>query len=108
MNCESVTGYLFGFIIYAGAETKYGDARVMKLPFDEYITPSKVLISLMRIYANKGYTVTLDNRYTSPEVAEALFKRSIDSYDTLRKKAGLPIGLLVMSTGERGRTHHQV
>ena len=39
---------------------------------------------------NKGYNVTLDNLYTSPELLCVLFSHQTDSYGTLRKKAGLP------------------
>ena len=92
MNCESLTGYLLGFIIYTGSETNYKDAGDMVLPknFDEYKTPSRVVMSLMAPYINQGYVVTLDNLYSSPELAEILFSHQIDSFGTLRKKAGLP------------------
>ena len=39
---------------------------------------------------NQGYCVTLDNYYTSPEIATALISQEIDCYGTLKKKAGLP------------------
>ena len=92
MNCESSSGYLRGFIVYVGSETNYGDGGTMKLakPFDDYKTPSKVVLSLLRSYDNKGYKVTLDDVYTSPELAAALFDHKTDSFGTLRKKEGLP------------------
>ena len=92
MNCESATRYLLGFIIYTGADTNYGDAGTMRFtqPFDEHKSPSKVLLSLLRKYTNKSYTVTLDNLYSSPELASCLLNQKIDSYGTLRKKQGLP------------------
>ena len=64
----------------------------MKLakPFDDYKTPSKVVLSLLRSYVNKGYKVTLDDVYTSPELAAALSDHKTDSFGTLRKKEGLP------------------
>lgn len=92
MNCESRSDYLLGFIVYVGSETDYGNAGTMKLPkpFDDYKTPSKVVFSILRSYVNQGYKVTLDNLYTSPELASALFDHKTDSFGTLRKKEGLP------------------
>ena len=90
MLCESNTGYLSNFIIYTGASTAYPVwPLVLPKPFDEYKNPSKVVLSLLSGYVNLGYCVTLDNYYTSPEIAEALLELQTDCYGTL-KKAGLP------------------
>ena len=91
MLCESRTGYLLNFIIYTGATTKYHEP-LNRLPmvFDDYKSPSKVVLSLLCEYLNKGYCVTLDNYYTSPELANALISCNTDCYGTLRKKQGLP------------------
>ena len=92
MNCESSSGYLLGFIVYVGSGTDYGDAGTMTLskPFDDFKTPSKVVLALLRNYVNQGYTVTLDNLYTSPELASTLFNHKTNCFGTLRKKEGLP------------------
>ena len=62
MLCESKTGYLLNFIIYTGATTEYPDQPdPLPTKFDEYKSPSKVVLSLLHDYLHKGYCVTLDN-----------------------------------------------
>lgn len=91
MLCESQSGYLLNFIIYTGATTEYLNPLAnLDLPFDTYKSPSKVVLSLLHDYLNKGYCVTLDNYYTLPELAEALLLNDTDCYGTLRKKSNLP------------------
>ena len=92
MLCESDSGYLMSFIIYCGADTKYNPPADINLPknFDEYKSPSKVVLSLASSILNQGYCVIVDNLYTSPELARALFENGTDIYGTLRKKGGLP------------------
>jgi len=61
------------------------------MPFDDFKSPSKVIISSMgEEYLQKGYCLTLDNYYTSPELAKALLMLETDSFGTLHKKEGLP------------------
>ena len=49
--CESKTGYLLNFIIYAGATTEYSDQPdPLPMKFDEYKSPSKVVLSLLHDY----------------------------------------------------------
>ena len=57
----------------------------------DYKTPSQIVLALMDEFLEKGYTLTLDNYYTSPEIAEALLSLNTDCYGTLRKKEGLPL-----------------
>ena len=91
MLCESSSAYLYSFIIYAGADTKYVDPGVQfPKPFHDYPTYSQVVLSLMQGLFNQGYSVTLDNLYTEPSLLLALFKNSTDCFGTLRKKKGLP------------------
>ena len=68
MLCESNTGYLLNYIVYVGAATAYPNApENLQLPLEYYKSPSKVVLSLLHRYLNKGYCVTLDNCYTFPE-----------------------------------------
>ena len=92
MLCESSTGYLFGFIIYTGGDTNYvaPDNIVLTKPFDSFGNPSKVVLSLLAPYLNKGYSMTLDNFYTAPELAKVLYINKTDVYGTLRRKVELP------------------
>ena len=60
------------------------------MKFDVYKSPSKVVLSLLNDYLYKGYCVTLDNYYTSPELADELVSCDTDCYSTLLKIQGLP------------------
>ncbi|XP_066915080.1 piggyBac transposable element-derived protein 4-like [Clytia hemisphaerica] len=93
MLCESGSGYLSNFIIYTGATTVYTPPTgVFNFPteFEDLKNPSKVVLSLLGDLLGKGHSVTLDNYYTSPEVANCLLKARTDCYGTLRAKAELP------------------
>ena len=91
MVCESDTGYLLRFIVYTGGSTVYQEpVEELSKQFDDYTNPSKVVLSLLRGFYNKGYCVTLDNFYTSPEIAKELLSIGTDCYGTLRKKQDLP------------------
>ena len=73
MLSKSNTGYLLNYIVYVGASTAYPNAPAnLQLLFEDYTSPSKVVLSLFHRYLNKGYCVTLDNYYTSPELGKAL------------------------------------
>ena len=91
MVCESDTGYLPRFIVYTGASTVYQEpVEELSKQFDDYSNPSKVILSLLRGFYNKGHCVTLDNFYTSPGIAKELLSLETDCYGTLRKKQDLP------------------
>ena len=91
MLCESDTGYLQNFIVYVGANISYPNAPPnLPQPYEEYTSPSKVVLSLLHQYLNKGYCVTLDNYYTSLELAKALLLNKTDCFGSLQKKANLP------------------
>ena len=45
---------------------------------------SRVVLSLMKPSFGKGYCVSVDNFYTSPQLADALVMNQIDTYGTLR------------------------
>ena len=91
MLCESNTGYLLNYSVYVGATTAYPNAPAnLQLPFEDYTSPSKVVLSLFHRYLNKGYCVTLDNYYTSPELGKPLMLNGTNCFGTLRKKSNLP------------------
>lgn len=62
MLCESSIGYPSNFIVYCGADTSYPEPSSISLPkpFDDYKNPSKVVLSLMEGFYNKGYNLALD------------------------------------------------
>lgn len=61
---------------------------------------------------DKGYKLTLDNFYTSPEVAKALLEAQTDCFGTLRKKEGQKRGsairFLEMETCKRRPSHEKI
>ena len=65
-------------------------------------TIHKVVLSLLHDCLHKGYCVTLDNYYTSPELTDALLSCDTNSYGTLRKKLGLPSQFWEQFKGEVG------
>ena len=91
MLCESSTGYLSNFIVYTGADTSYPPPNIsLPKPFDEYKNPSKIVLSLLDGFYHQGYSLAVDNYYSSPELFKALYDNKTDAFGTLRRKAGLP------------------
>ncbi|GBM40530.1 PiggyBac transposable element-derived protein 4 [Araneus ventricosus] len=59
--------------------------------YEDYGVSTKSVMTLIHELKNKGYTLTTDNYYTSPELAEILIKCKTDIYGTLRaNRKGLP------------------
>ena len=93
MLCESSSGYLWNFIVYTGATTDYTEPEQPAnnpFNFEDLKSPSKVVLSLLSDLLGEGYSVTLDNYYTSPEIAQILLSYNTDCFGTLRSKANLP------------------
>ncbi|KAG8236323.1 hypothetical protein J437_LFUL018599 [Ladona fulva] len=83
--CESNSGYVWSTIVYTGKGTILDDT------FKNLSMSSQVVMSLMKPLFEKGYCVTTDNFYTSPELAEALISHSCDTYGTVRvTRKGMP------------------
>ncbi|XP_035208278.1 piggyBac transposable element-derived protein 4-like [Stegodyphus dumicola] len=76
--CESKTGYLYSSIIYTGKGTNLSDA------YREMPVSTQVVLSLIEPLLDKGYCLTTDNFYTSPQLADFLVKRQTDTYGTLK------------------------
>ena len=66
MLCKSSSGYVWDFIIYTGKSTVFDNA------YKDLPVSSKVVLTLMKPLLNKGYCLTVDNFYSSPDLAEAL------------------------------------
>ena len=59
MICESNTVYLLKFIVYTGASTVYQEpVEEFSKQFDDYTNPSKIVLSLLRGFYHKDYSVT--------------------------------------------------
>lgn len=99
MLCESTSGYIWSTIIYTGKNTLF-DQTYRNLPVS-----SQVVMSLMRPLLNKGYCLTTDNFYTSPDLAELLVRNKTDTYGTLRfRRKGVPKNISFPKKVARGYT----
>ncbi|GBM28228.1 PiggyBac transposable element-derived protein 4 [Araneus ventricosus] len=76
--CESKSGYVYQLIIYTGKDTLFDDN------YQHLCKSSQVVMTLMQPLLNKGYCLTTDNYYTSPELADILINRRTDIYGTLK------------------------
>ncbi|KAG8229881.1 hypothetical protein J437_LFUL008273 [Ladona fulva] len=74
----TTSGYVWSTIVYMGKGTILDDT------FKNMSMSSQVVMSLMKQLFEKGYCVTTDNFYTSPELAEALISHACDTYGTVR------------------------
>ncbi|XP_040067041.1 piggyBac transposable element-derived protein 4-like [Ixodes scapularis] len=81
--CESSSGYIWNMLMYTGKGAVVGDA--------DMAMGTRVVLSLMSPLLDKGYCVTVDNYYNSPELVEALLERKTDVYGTARSgRKGMP------------------
>lgn len=65
-------------IIYVGKGTQF-DPDYNELPVS-----SRIVLSLLKPLLGKGYCVTVDNYYNSPQLADTLVRNQTDIYGTLR------------------------
>ncbi|XP_029833924.2 piggyBac transposable element-derived protein 4 [Ixodes scapularis] len=92
--CES--GYISNLIVYTGKGTVTPDA--------DSAMGTKVVLSLMEPFLCKGYCVTVENYYTSPELVNKLLQQKTDVYGTVRptRKDVPPFKDLKLKRGEVG------
>ena len=76
--CESQTGYIWNSVIYTGKGTKFNDK------YGDYGMSTSSVLSLIDGLLGKGYCVTMDNFYTSPELFDILIQNKTDAYGTVR------------------------
>ncbi|XP_008181189.1 piggyBac transposable element-derived protein 4-like [Acyrthosiphon pisum] len=83
--CDVETDFILDFIIYTGTETRL-------LPYDANIGISGAVVkTLIAPYLNKGYNLYTDNWYTSPILAQYLYKKKTTITGTVRKnRRGMP------------------
>ena len=75
---ESKSGYVYDMIIYTGKETKI-NKRYENLPIS-----FQIVMTLLKPLLGKGYCLTNDNFYTSPQLAELLLSHKTDCYGTVK------------------------
>ena len=77
--CESSSGYIWNIIIYTGKDTPFSNN------YSSYGIATRCVMTLIEPLLNKGYCVSLDNFYNSPELADLLISNKTDVYGTLRQ-----------------------
>lgn len=85
MICESKSGYIWNSVLYTGKGTTWSDK------YNKYGLATSSVLTLMDPLLDKGYCVTTDNFYTSPELFDILLQRQTDAYGTVRSnRQGMP------------------
>lgn len=88
MLCESKSGYVYNTIIYTGKGT------IQNVDGDELAVSTQVVLALIEDLLGKGYCLTVDNFYTSPQLAEILISQKTDIYGTVKpNRKEMPYGL---------------
>ncbi|GIY71398.1 piggyBac transposable element-derived protein 4 [Caerostris darwini] len=80
MLCESISGYVWSIIIYTGKDT------ILKPEYSKLCFSSQIVLTMMEPLLHKGYCLTIDNYYSSPELADKLVSCRTDTYGTLNLK----------------------
>ncbi|XP_023219038.1 piggyBac transposable element-derived protein 4-like [Centruroides sculpturatus] len=76
--CESSSGYLYKFLIYTGKSTTLDD-KYKNMPVS-----SLIVLTLIDSLLDKGYCLTTDRFYSSPQLADYLVTCKTDFYGTVR------------------------
>lgn len=74
--CESESGYVSNVILYTGKGTVDSDQLMCM--------GTKVVFTLLAQHLDRGYCLTVDNFYCSPELVDALITRKTDVHGTVR------------------------
>lgn len=84
--CDSVTGYLWSFIVYTGKDPNARAARHSAL-----LKSTSVVLELVQPLLHKGYRLFMDNWFNSPTLARYLKTNGTDCVGTLRSsRCGVP------------------
>ncbi|GFU95966.1 piggyBac transposable element-derived protein 4 [Trichonephila clavipes] len=84
--CESESGYIWNSLIYTGKGTAFNEN------YNDYGLSTKSVLTLIHELKVKGYCLSTDNFYTSPELAELLIDSKTVICGTLRpNRKGLPV-----------------
>ncbi|XP_066958491.1 piggyBac transposable element-derived protein 4-like [Macrobrachium rosenbergii] len=88
MLCESESGYVWNFVIYTGQGTMFDN------DYEDLPVSSKIVMTLMKPLLKKGYCLTMDDYYNSPQLADLLTENETDVYGTVRvSRKEMPSGL---------------
>ncbi|XP_068107881.1 piggyBac transposable element-derived protein 4-like [Hyperolius riggenbachi] len=78
MLCESQSGYIWNSVVYTGKGTKF-DPK-----YNAYGLATSSVLTLIEPLLDKGYCLTTDSFYTTPELYEHLLVHKTDAYGTVR------------------------
>lgn len=81
MLCKATSGYVWNSMIYTGKGTDL--STLIPVP-PQSAMGTRVVLKLLEPLLGKGYCVTINNFYTSPELVDALIKNCTDVYGTVR------------------------
>ncbi|GFW43350.1 piggyBac transposable element-derived protein 4 [Trichonephila clavipes] len=86
--CESKSGYIWNSLIYTGKGIAFNENYI------DYGLSTKSVLTLIQELKGKGYCLSTDNFYTSPELAELPIDSKTNICGTLRpNRKGLPVSL---------------
>jgi hypothetical protein len=77
--CDCETGYVLYFILYTGATTEI-------VPDREFGVSGAVVMTLMEKYLQKGHTLWIDNRYSSPQFYDHLHTNTTNMWHCQEKQ----------------------
>ncbi|GFW01815.1 piggyBac transposable element-derived protein 4 [Trichonephila clavipes] len=84
--CESESGYIWKSLIYTRKGTAFNEN------YNDYGLSTKSVLTLIHELKGKGYCLSTDNFYTSPELVELLIDTKTDICGTLRpNRKGLSV-----------------
>lgn len=82
---EANSGYVWNTFIYTGK------GAVINPAYEKFAMSTQVVLSLSEDLLGKGHSITTDNYYTSPELAEILISKNTDLYGTVKStRKGMP------------------
>lgn len=82
--CDCETGFCLGVIVYTGKDTQLLQC--------EHGLPTKVVMTLMEPYFDKGHKLFVDNWYTSLQLFNLLVGKKVNACGTIRRnRKGIPI-----------------
>lgn len=76
--CESESGYIWNSIIYTGKTT------ILNEKYAEFGMTGQVVLTLSEKLLNKGYRLTMDNFYNSPQLFQYRIENDTDAFGTIR------------------------
>lgn len=80
MLCESKSGYVWNMYIYTGK----GSNPILPSQPAQLCSSTRTVLSLMDELLGLGYCLTVDNYYSSPELADILVRQKTDVYGTIK------------------------